>query len=1200
MICIWVVDVRGSLTPIRQYKRRGRVTTAVFCVLPFKLDSLKKSSTDSKFTFSPSFFFGTDQGALVYADDLGHCTDVQQLVSPIDIMLFFEERSRLIIITRSLLLTQYQVADDGRVTRISQVKLSLPVDNNSGLKFVVWAAPGVIALAANEKFIRLFDIITDENYNLPLSADKNNCIPKSDSVHAIAFSRIDRYLVVGTKLGNILIWKYSGSMRDFSGDNKMAVEIIGTSVTDWELCYSTNLPISSPSPIIEFQWHRSNGSLGIVTEEGVVVLSEMKMQIGICDELSVIQTGSHEVTVTINGAKNPIVQATAILIKGISVASSCFLVWSGKDARVFKVDAQPGKIRVEPLDAFITNGSSCAISDNIHIAEESIFIAEQNSVRICNFTGIQKQTISFSEAEGIVQHISVNGRNLATITDKGIIGIYDVHSPKKPKPLGSTGQFFSAADNVGGFYPLDIRGIKVNCDGSRVAILADHVEGSLRVRHPDTRLHVYDRNKGSVNTFNFNSFSRFPVNVCWDSSDHRILAVEAQILRHLLSKTTKLNDTKSDLNNTTDSNLDTESDVDIYLFFATSEDGILFQDSFPRKSPFGSLLGLIVPRLYFVSSVVKSNEKESVEENDVKVMSKVMRDFVGLEDCNEATKAALLDFSYNITLGKVDDAYRAVRAIASPTIWENMAQICVKTKRLDVAEVCLGQMGHVRGAAALRDSKKYNNVDASIGVLALQLGLYDDAIRCFREANRPDLMNQLYQAAGLWEKAVKIAKSQDHIHLQATHFQYAKHLESIHDVKGAIKHFKQSNTFRQEVPRMLYALGRMDQLEKFVESTFSSQQDEDENVKTHDPILLKWWGSYLESEKNYDLALTYYNRANDYLSVVRILCFLGQYEEAANTIMEVGDRAGAYHFARQLEHQGEYHEAINFYAMAGCYNHSIRLAKAYSMDADLMGYALKSGSSSLMFDCASYFENKREFEKAVELYYKCGDFGRALELCFRVGEQLKSRGKNEQSVAMFDMMNTIVQSLGTEDGSNNISPQTLARCAEFHIKHKQFEKAIDLYVLAHKFTQAFEMCLQYKVPLNESLVEKLTPPSSVISDVQERKNTLKHLAEVLKNQSLWSLAYKKYMEAGDQINAMKSLVRTGDAKKIITAAKIANKTDMYIIAANYLQQLDWRENIEILKAIILFYTKAKAFEQLATFYDSVASKFIILLFVALD
>ena len=89
---------------------------------------------DSK-SSCPPFFFGTDRGVVVYADDHGFCNDVQQLSSSIDTMLFFEERNRLVIITRSLLLTQYQIGEDGKVTRVMQVKLSVAGDvAEKGLK----------------------------------------------------------------------------------------------------------------------------------------------------------------------------------------------------------------------------------------------------------------------------------------------------------------------------------------------------------------------------------------------------------------------------------------------------------------------------------------------------------------------------------------------------------------------------------------------------------------------------------------------------------------------------------------------------------------------------------------------------------------------------------------------------------------------------------------------------------------------------------------------------------------------------------------------------------------------------------------------------------------------------------------------------------------------------------------------------------
>jgi len=53
-----------------------------------------------------------------------------------------------------------------------------------------------------------------------------------------------------------------------------------------------------------------------------------------------------------------------------------------------------------------------------------------------------------------------------------------------------------------------------------------------------------------------------------------------------------------------------------------------------------------------------------------------------------------------------------------------MAQMCVKTQRTDVAAVCLGNMGHARGARALREAMaKYPEKEVHLGVLAMQLGM---------------------------------------------------------------------------------------------------------------------------------------------------------------------------------------------------------------------------------------------------------------------------------------------------------------------------------------------------------------------------------------------------------------------------------------------------------------------------------------------
>ena len=59
----------------------------------------------------------------------------------------------------------------------------------------------------------------------------------------------------------------------------------------------------------------------------------------------------------------------------------------------------------------------------------------------------------------------------------------------------------------------------------------------------------------------------------------------------------------------------------------------------------------------------------------------------------------------------------------SESVWENMARMCVKTKRLDVASVCLGNMANARAARALRHATREPEPDARVAMLAVELGM---------------------------------------------------------------------------------------------------------------------------------------------------------------------------------------------------------------------------------------------------------------------------------------------------------------------------------------------------------------------------------------------------------------------------------------------------------------------------------------------
>ncbi len=97
-----------------------------------------------------------------------------------------------------------------------------------------------------------------------------------------------------------------------------------------------------------------------------------------------------------------------------------------------------------------------------------------------------------------------------------------------------------------------------------------------------------------------------------------------------------------------------------------------------------TLLGLHVPFFYFMGRQIDENEDENggaVEEqksaanNQSNMISlrRPMKDFLGLENVDEATKKAIMNFSFYLTVGNMDEAYNSVRNIKNNTVWQNMA-----------------------------------------------------------------------------------------------------------------------------------------------------------------------------------------------------------------------------------------------------------------------------------------------------------------------------------------------------------------------------------------------------------------------------------------------------------------------------------------------------------------------------------------------
>lgn len=209
-------------------------------------------------------------------------------------------------------------------------------------------------------------------------------------------------------------------------------------------------------------------------------------------------------------------------------------------------------------------------------------------------------------------------------------------------------------------------------------------------------------------------------------------------------------------------------------------------------------------------------------------------------------------------------------------------------------------------------------------------------------------------------------------------------------------------------------------------------------------------------------------------------------------------------------------------------------------------------------------------DRAVMLYHKAGHFSKALELAFAT----------QQFVAL---------QLIAEDLDETSDPALLARCSDFFIQHSQYERAVELLLAAKKYHEALQLCLEQNMSITEEMAEKMTVAKDS-SDLPEesRRELLEQIANCCMRQGSYHLATKKYTQAGNKLKAMRALLKSGDTEKITFFASVSRQKEIYIMAANYLQSLDWRKEPEIMRNIISFYTKGRALDLLAGFYDACA------------
>ncbi|MBN3275130.1 IF140 protein, partial [Polyodon spathula] len=662
VLAVWKVDPQGQLqgAPLLRQDYRKHLTHCVFRPAPpgddlvqlaraavsgdenaLDMFNWRKAGKGGPLKVGPqegmTFFISTADGSVHYVDEKGKSSQVLLADSPVQKLSYLQRQEVLVVITETLLLSQYSVGPEGSTKELIKVKLSGKSGQSAD---IAWAEKGLLITATGEKVVRLWDLERDDNY--VLSLDEHLGFEMGETLNCVSYCTAKGILAAGTSQGRIAMWlKVALSNEKMEGRGQ------------WKL----QTPAELEGNIIQLQWGSSMNLLAVITVSTVLILCEHVMSSHFSQQVAAVQLNPNQLSLSYFSTGTRLSLRTDMHVKGVCVTKDKVTVWNGKQVTVFELSG-----------AILRNtGSFLCESQAVAMHEESIYTVETNRVQVRTLQGTVKQLLVFPEMEGTPQLLSVCNTFLVVGTDAAHIKVFDL-SRREAKPHCNAKSLAALIPNLGA-----ITSVKSNANGSQVSVLVTRTDGSV-----DSKVYFYDVEMDTLDHFDFftgqssegfqgeepergrleNSelCGRCPVSQFWDESEPRLFVCE-----------TVLTIPASPHTHTTDST--EQADVLVVSFFSTQEHRLLLQESYPRPAGMQALLALSVPYYYFNrkpgEGQVENKGTPGPSFIPQMVSRQALRDFVGLEDCDKPTRDAMLNFSFYLTIRDMDEAFKSIKLIKS-------------------------------------------------------------------------------------------------------------------------------------------------------------------------------------------------------------------------------------------------------------------------------------------------------------------------------------------------------------------------------------------------------------------------------------------------------------------------------------------------------------------------------------------------------
>ncbi|XP_012060565.1 PREDICTED: intraflagellar transport protein 140 homolog [Atta cephalotes] len=1072
-----------------------------------------------------SFYIGTVNGIIYFVDVQGQCKEVLSTDGAVlHYLLYHQNRDSIIVMTEGLNIGHFQ-ADSitGELTELTKVKLSGRSDTSRTTSTTLcWISRNTLAVLTGELAVRCWDIHTGDTYILsPPDSFNGNVATPQEIYTSLAFCKANDTLAAGTNLGTIYLWKRKC--------------VLDCDENSWP-----KIPESCAihGTVKQLEWGVSlsrNSLLAVNCITNVFILHQQPMCAVYNDGVCASQLTPTQILLEID--EQTYILKMEIQVQIIAVSREYIVASSGRQIVVNCINKGVN------LNTNVLTTFNCD-TEKILIYEHTLIVLTPTIIQLRSIEGSIIQTLPTLPEEGEPITMELTGHYLTVASLNGILKIWNLSKHEAKLHTRAMATYEAISDFA------EIIEARCNSDCRCVSITV-----AMANLMPSSILYIWDIESDQIYEFDFGESDnivdddtmlaaqckgRLVTAHCWDVEDPRLLVCRAQKLEKRDSKSFNK-----------DNNWIIQTSVVLVSLFATSDHGIVVQDVKPIADENCRLLGVHSPYIIILNSE-KSLDRSS------KIMQLLMRDFEELGECDSITRKAVMDFSFHISVANMEEAFKAIKSIKNEAVWKSLAKMCVKTKQLNMALLCLGHMKQANAARALREAMQDNtlSLEAQVGILAVELGLHTDAERLFREAKRLDLLGRLYEGRNKFKEAIELASNENKIREKTSYYNYARALEQQDRVAEAIDMYTKADCHRFEVPRML--LMRPRELLTYLNNS-------------EEPEIKNWHAQYTESTGDMESALHLYEQAKDTLSMTRLLCYFDRENEVCELVTRTNHSAAAYHLAAHYESKNNVVQAIHFYTIARAYTNAIRLCKEHDMLEELWPLTILASRNS-QIDVAKFYENNDQPDRAVLLYHKAGLLHKALDVAFRTRQ--------------YSALQLIIMDVNADS-----DPALIHKCADYFMQNDQIDKAVDLLATGRDYMAALDLIQQHNVVLSEELAEKLTIEKGNDDDAERehmRISTLEKIAEITFDQGNYHLATKKFTQAGNKLRAMKALLKSGDTEKICFFAQVSRNREIYIMAGNYLQSLDWQNQPEILKNIINFYSRGKAMDLLANFYVACA------------